>query len=380
MTVKALTRVRAGGVFALMAVLLLALAFALPAQAVETGVKANSATAVTLKSGDAAKQDIISLTAAKVDTKLQTQAKVRKVYTATQYRNIGRYKGGTFKIMKNITLPNEEYYLTISKNKKYTIDLNGKKIITAYKGVSLRTVCPLFIKKGTVVMKSSKKNKGVFYSRETAAVTVQGSAKFYLKSGSIVNDAVEFRSDITSAVMLYGKAKFYLQGKSKIRSIGNGIALFGSSKLVATGSPYVRAGANQYTGQFMHYGSGISIASKNARITLKGGSYGTKASQDTTVYTPAISMTYAQSANYPILDMYGKAIKKAVPKDYKVINGKKKKVGITGTGVDDYYNGVNAPDLAAVMEALGYDYPRIQKYSTTVKDANGYYTVYIRKK
>ena len=185
-------------------------------------------------------------------------AKTYKIRTASDWKNIGKKNGGTFKLMKDIKLTSEKQYLTISKNKKYTIDLNGHKVATTYSGVNLRTVCPLTVKKGTVILKSSKKNKGVLYSTEAAAVTVTGSAKFYLKSGAIVDDAVEFRSDVTSAVALADKAKCYISGASMVQSIGNGVAMLGKSKLYLTGHPYIRAGANNYTGQFTHYGNGIA--------------------------------------------------------------------------------------------------------------------------
>lgn len=349
---------------ALLACLALCFAFAFPASAQAADLKAGS-----IASGQAEK-------AAPLKAQAKKAPKVIKIKTATQWRNISRYNGGNFKIMKNITLPNEKYYLTISKNKKYNIDLNGKLVKTAYKGVPLRTVCPLYIKAGTVVIKTSnKQGKGVFYSTETAAVLVEGKGILYLKSGSIVNNATEFRSDITSAIMLNGSAKCYLQGKSKVQSIGNGIALFGNSRLYATGNPWVRAGANNYKGQFMHYGCGVNIASKNARILLKGGSYGTKASPDITLYSPAVSMTYAQSANYPILDQFGYATLTA--KGYKYIDAKGNVVTRRGSNLSDYYNGVTAPSWTDLLASLGYR--EEQRMTTTTKDAAGYYSVYVRK-
>ena len=348
---------------AALACLALCLSFAFPAPALAASLKAGSAAAAPAEKA--------------VSVKTQAKkTKVIKIRTATQWRNISKYKGGNFKVMRNITLPSEKYYLTISKNKKYTIDLNGKKVKTAYKGVPLRTVSPLYIKKGTVVLKTSnKKGKGILYSTETAAVVVQGKGKFYLKSGSVVDNATEFRSDITSAIMLYGNAKCYLQGKSKVQSIGNGVALFGSSRLYATGNPWVRAGANNYRGQFMHYGCGVNIASKNARILLKGGSYGTKASPDIALYSPAVTMTYAQSANYPILDQFGYATLTA--NGYKYVDAQGNVVTRRGSNLSDYYNGITAPSWTDLLASLGYR--EEQRMTTTVKDAAGYYSVYVRK-
>lgn len=47
--------------------------------------------------------------------------------------------------------------------------------------------------------------------------------------------------------------------------------------------------------------------------------------------------------------------------------------------MDNYYDGVNAPSMADLMESLGYSYPKISKLATTVADANGFYTIYCVK-
>ena len=314
----------------------------------------------------------------KTAKKYNKKAKGVKIKNATQWAQIGLYKkGGTFKVAKNIALPNEKYYLNITKNKKYTIDLNGHTVKTTYTGVPLRTVSPLYVKAGTVTLKTGK-SKGMLYSTETAAVVLEGSSKFYMKSGTVVDNATEFRSDITSAIMAYGASQCYVQGKSAIQSIGNGIAVFGNASLFVTGSPFVRAGANEYKGQFTHYGSAVSIASPTAKASIKGGSFGTKASPDVDLWSPAVTMTYTQSGNYPILDMYGKAIVNISP-GYKYVDSKLNPITVTYTGMDNYYDGVNAPSMADLMESLGYSYPRISKLATDVADANGYYTIYCVK-
>ena len=300
-------------------------------------------------------------------------AQVHKIRTAAQWHDIGKYNGGTFKIMNNIKLTSESQYLTISKNKKYTIDFNGKTVKTTYTGVALRTTAPLCVNKGTMVIKTSnKKGKGVLYSTETAAVVLQGNAKLYFKSGSIVDDATEFRSDITSAIMTYDNSKCYLQGKCKIQSIGNGVALMGASKLYATGNPYVRAGANTYTGQFTHYGSGISIASKNARISLKGGSYGTKATPDAIVNTLGTYYFYPQSANYPLLDQYGQAIGSALKTGYKFVDASGTEMAIWDM---TYSTGSDAAMYSSYLEALGMNSKRVMCYK---KSSDGYYTIYVK--
>lgn len=292
-------------------------------------------------------------------------AKTYKIRTASDWKNIGKKNGGTFKLMKDIKLTSEKQYLTISKNKKYTIDLNGHKVATTYSGVNLRTVCPLTVKKGTVILKSSKKNKGVLYSTEAAAVTVTGSAKFYLKSGAIVDDAVEFRSDVTSAVALADKAKCYISGASMVQSIGNGVAMLGKSKLYLTGHPYIRAGANNNTGQFTHYGNGIAVMESGCTLSLKGGSIGTKASPDIEVYSLGVKYTYPQSANYPVLDLSGKVLKTAA--GYKYVDAKGAAVPISGNMLESIYPGITS--------SIGGD----TKLKTSVADAEGYYTIYVVK-
>ena len=295
------------------------------------------------------------------------QAKIHKIRTAADWKKISQYNGGTFKLTKNILLLSESQYLNISKNKKYTIDLNGYRVRTAYNGVSLRTVSPLNISKGTVILKSSRKATGNLYSTETASVVVTGKAKFYLKSGAVVNQAAEFRSDITSAIFVTGNARCYLQGKSKVRSIGNGIYLQDSGKLYMTGNPSIRAGVNTYTGQFMHYGNGIAIGGKGCRLFLKGGSIGTKASADETVTSLLGTVyTYAQSGNYPILDVTGKVLKNM--KAYKFVDAEKNVVTVFGASLDTLYPGFS--------ETYGGE----KKIRTSVPDKQGYYTVYIKKK
>lgn len=288
------------------------------------------------------------------------------IKSAADWKNIGKKNGGIFKLTKDIKLTSEKQYLTITKNKKYTIDLNGHKISTTYSGVELRTVCPLLIKSGTVIIKSSKKNKGVLYSTESSAVTAEGNAKFYLQSGSIVDDAVEFRSDVTSAIALAGNARCYIQGTSAVQSIGNGIALLGKSKLFVTGKPYIRAGANNRTEMFTHYGNGIAVMEAGCTLSLKGGSIGTKAAPDieTTDLTGA-TYVYPQSADYPVLDLSGKVLKKA--KGYKYVNAKGADVPISGSALDSIYPGIGA--------VIGAE----TKLKTNVPDAEGYYTVYVVK-
>lgn len=293
------------------------------------------------------------------------KTKVYKIKTAADWKNISKKNGGTFKLTKDIRLSSTKQYLIIKKNKKYTIDLNGHKVYTTYSGGQLRTVCPLEIQKGTVILKSSKKNKGVLYSTETSAVTVGGKAKFYLKSGAIVNDAVEFRSDIVHGICLTDSAKGYIQNDSKIMSIGTGIMMMGKSRLYTSGHPYVRAGVSNLKGQFTHYGCGIAVISPNCKLSLKGGSFGTKATPDTVVKGPlGGTFIYTGSGDYPVMDKSGKVLK--IPSGYKCVDAKGANVPVLPSNLSLMY---------PAMAYLGGE----SKLETWQQDAAGYYTVFILK-
>ena len=313
---------------------------------------------------------IIACTVTCFTSSAQAYAKVRKVKNAADWHNIANYKGGTFKLTKNIKLSKPAQYLTITKNRKYTIDLNGHKVYTTYAEKELRAYCPLTIEKGIVILKSSKKNKGVLYSTETAAVTVGYKARFYMKSGMIVNDAVEFRSNMPTGIYLANSAKCYLQGSAKVQSIGNAIAMFDSSRLFMTGHPMVRAGASSLKGQFTHYGSGINITSPKCRISLKGGTIATMASPPAVVTNLLGSYEYQQSGDFPIYDKNGKTLKAA--KGYKFVDANKKQVKITSSFDSMGSNAAHFLTLAGGTPD--------RRLTTTVKSSDGYYSIYIVKK
>ena len=294
------------------------------------------------------------------------KTKVYKIKTAADWKNISKKNGGSFKLTKDIRLSSTKQYLIINKNKKYTIDLNGHKVYTTYAGAVSRTTCPLEIKKGTVILKSSKKNKGVLYSTETSAVTVEGKAKFYLKSGAIVNDAVEFRSDVIHGLCLTDSAKGYIQNDAKIMSIGSGIIMIGKSRLYTSGHPFIRAGVSTLTGMFTHYGCGIAVISPNCKLSLKGGSFGTKATPDTVV-TGALGslIIYTGSGDYPVMDKSGKVLK--IPSGYKCVDAKGANVPVLPSNLSLMY---------PAMAYLGGE----SKLETWQQDSAGYYTVFILKK
>ena len=306
--------------------------------------------------------DLQTAQASSTSKTLTTQkAKVCKIRTAAQWHNIGKYKGGTFKLMNNIALKSTSQYLTINRKYAYTIDLNGKKIATKYTGNAKRSA-PLVMKKGTVTVKSSQKNKGVLYSTEFFAVDVLGG-KFYLESGSIVDDYVDFRNDACSAICVSNSAKCVLKG-GKVRGVCNGVSVMDSASVYTQGSktsPYIRAGAHDSTVAFTHFGSAINIASRTAKLSLKGGSLGTKADPDAPSYSVVGTYYYTQSGHYPVLDMYGQALKQA--KGYKFIDPSGNDVPIRQDALNSTYPGASPKTML----------------ETWTKSSDGYYTVYVTK-
>lgn len=292
-------------------------------------------------------------------------AKTYKIKSGSDWKKIAKKKkGGTFKLMKDIKLKKSQY-LTINRNKKYVIDLNGHKIVDNGTGSAKS---PLTIKKGTVVLKTSNKKKiGVLYSKEWMAVAVSNKAKFYMQGGAIVNDPVEFRTGLAGAICLTGKAKCYLSGDSMVQSINNGVVLMGRSKLYLTGKPYIRGGALNSSVPFTHYGSGINIVEAGCTVSLKGGSIGTMATPDTVIN----GLTYVGSGSYPVLDRAGKSLK--LDPGYWYLNYQGQQVPITGSTVDALYQRIMGTTASSGM-------PGEKKLTTSVKDPQGYYTVFIIKK
>ena len=286
-------------------------------------------------------------------------AKTYKIKTANDWKNIAKKKGGTFKLTKNIKLKRKQY-LTISKNKKYVIDLNGHTVTDNGTG---STACPLAVKKGTVTLKSSKKGKGVLYSKEWMAVTVTGNAKFYLKSGAIVNDTTEFRTGLASGIYVGNSASCYVQGGT-IRSVNNGVAVADSGKLYVTGTPRICAGYLNTTMNFTHYGSGIYIQSATCKLVLQGGSIGTMSNPDTvTLGAMGSLIIYTGSGHYPVLDRSGKVLAKTP--GYKFVDA--------GGNERPVY----PSNLALMYPQMAGLFPGESKLETWTKDAEGYYTIYV---
>ena len=296
------------------------------------------------------------------------QAKTYKVKSAADWNNIAKKSGGTFKITKNIKLTKTSQYLTISKNKKYTIDLNGHEVKTSYGGTAVRK-SPLTIQAGTVVLKdSSKKKTGYLYSSELVTVEVGGKASFYVTSATIMNDFADFRSGTATAIYLKDHSKCYLQGRSLIGSVNNGVWMYDQSKLDMTGKPSIIAGFLDTDIQFTHYGSGIFVQHSGCTLSLKGGAVSTYANPDVTLSSATGSYNYLTSGSYPVYDKSGKVLKK--PAGYVFVDANTDNVPITNEiqnmlpGMYDAFKAITGQTGAS-------------RLATSVADSDGCYTVFI---
>lgn len=225
------------------------------------------------------------------------QAKTYKISSANKFHKISTYKGGTFKLTKDIKLTKVTQYLTINKNKTYTIDLNGHKITAnTYTSGQIRDDVPIVLKKGTLKIKNSaKKKKGYITSTEGAAVFVTGGKLYTYKNVVIACNNVGFIRNIfgrlipnqASAITMAG-GNYHAKG-GEIYGVINGVTLH-SGNLYTYG-----AGTKTYPSFKGTYGNGLYIlGNSGATVTLKGGSF--------------ISNTSNLSGYYPICDYYGNTI------------------------------------------------------------------------
>ncbi len=268
-------------------------------------------------------------------------SKVYKIKTAKDWHKIGAKKGGTFKIMKDIKLSKPSQYLMIEKNKSYTIDLNGHKIYTGYKGSSIRELPPLGIKKGTVVVKdSTAKKKGKIMSTEMAAVVCIGG-KFCLKSGTI-ETKFKGSADQSCAIGAYANGKLYISGGTVKGSL-HGIMIFGSASIKVSG---IKSKAPKILGVS---GSGLAISGTGVSAVIRGGNYGTKVPPNT-----SDGNYYIYSGYYPIFDESGSVLR--LPSDI-------------------YFEDASGSTGGVALGVGGF-----RCVATISKAANGYYMVYARKR
>lgn len=235
-------------------------------------------------------------------THAQTKSKTIEISTASDFHKIGTYNGGTFKLTKDIKLARTSQYLTISKNKTYTIDLNGHKITAnSYTSGKVRDDVPIILQNGTLKIKNSAKKKGYLSSTEAATVFVTGGTLYTYKNVVITCDNVGFTKNIfgnvtpnqASAITMTG-GTYHAKG-GNIYGVINGLSLYGG-KLYTYG-----AGTKTYPSFKGTYGNGLFItANKGAKAALKGGSF--------------ISCTGNLSGYYPICDYYGNTL--SLPNGY----------------------------------------------------------------
>lgn len=252
----------------------------------------------------------------------QAQAKTYKVSSAGNFHKIGSYSGGTFKLTKDIKLTKTTQYLTINKNKTYTIDLNGHKITAnSYTSGKIRDDVPIILKKGTLKIINSAKKKGYISSTEGATIFVTGGKLYTYKNVVIACNNVGFIKNYfgrlipnqASAITMNG-GDYHAKG-GNIYGVINGLCLY-RGKLYTYG-----AGTKTYPSFKGTYGNGLYILAKSgAKVTLKGGSF--------------ISNTNNLSGYYPIYDYYGNTL--SLPKGYSFCDANGKKQPITNYGYAKY--------------------------------------------
>lgn len=253
---------------------------------------------------------------------VQAKSKTISISTANDFHKISTCNGGTFKLTKDIRLAKKSQYLTISKNKAYTIDLNGHKITAnSYTSGEIRDDVPVILQNGTLKIKNSAKKKGYLSSTEGAAVFVTGGKLYTYNNVVITCDNVGFIKDAygnvtpnqASAIAMTG-GNYYAKG-GNIYGVINGLSLYGG-KLYTYG-----AGTKTYPSFKGTYGNGLYIvAQSGAKVTLKGGSF--------------ISSTSNLSGYYPICDYYGNVI--SLPAGYSFYDASGKKQSINSFGYARY--------------------------------------------
>lgn len=250
------------------------------------------------------------------------QAKTYKISSASNFHKISSYKGGTFKLTKDIKLTTKSQYLTISKKKSYTIDLNGHKITAnSYTSGKIRDDVPIILRNGTLKIKNSAKKKGYLLSTEGSAIFVTGGKLYTYNNVAITCNNVGFIKNVygyvipnqASAISMTG-GNYYAKG-GNIYGVINGLSLYGGN-LYTYG-----AGTKTYPSFKGTHGNGLYIvAKKGAKVSLKGGSF--------------ISCTSNLSGYYPICDYYGNII--SLPTGYSFCDASGKKQSINSSGYVKY--------------------------------------------
>ena len=253
---------------------------------------------------------------------VQAKSKTIAISTANDFHKISTYNGGTFKLTKDIKLAKTSQYLTIGKNKSYTIDLNGHKITAnSYTSGEIRDNVPIILQNGTLKIKNSASKKGYLSSTEGAAIFVTGGKLYTYKNVVITCDNVGFIKDAfgntisnqASAITMTG-GTYHAKG-GNIYGVINGVSLYGGN-LYTYG-----AGTKTYPSLKGTYGNGLYIAAQSgAKVSLKGGSF--------------ISCTSNLSGYYPICDYYGNVI--SLPAGYSFCDASGKTQSVNSFGYAKY--------------------------------------------
>ena len=229
-------------------------------------------------------------------------ASVQKVSNAKQFSNIGKSNGGTYKLTKDIKLSRKNY-LTISKNKTYTINLNGHKI-TANPGKTSQSYNgPITIMNGTLKLTNSVKKTGRIRSYEYEGITMTGG-KLY--TNARVEIYCEHASGNGTGIQMYDNSTLYAKA-GDIWGRTTGVSMFGG-KLYTYG-----AGTKTFPTIVGHDKNGLSVMGSNTQLVLKGGIFGT--------------MSEKQFC-YPISDM-SKSQTPLISSDYEFLDKDLKHVDVT---------------------------------------------------
>lgn len=205
---------------------------------------------------------LVGTTSIKVDA-----TTVHKISTVKQFTGISKYSGGSFKLTKDIRLTSKKQYLILNKNKTYTLDLNGHKIVEDYyTSEKIRDDIPIQLKKGTLKIKNTSKTMGGIYGTEGATIFATGGKLYTYNNVYVSNNHVSPTAGGTG-IVISGTAKYYAKG-GVVLGTCNGVMVAEQGELYTYG-----AGEKIYPEFAGRYMNGLYIVSRTAKAVLKGGSF-----------------------------------------------------------------------------------------------------------
>lgn len=228
------------------------------------------------------------------DSHIASAQTVHKISTASQFHNISKYNGGSFKITKNIRLKKKSQYLTLKKNYTYKINLNGKKITTTtQRQMAIKGRAPISMYRGTLqISDSSKAKTGVLYTYEGAAVDMVGG-KIIMKSGSLESDFVYTGQGWGFGIHAANSAKVHLYG-GMIKGRFSGVALNNNARIYTYGT------AKKWPFIWGVECAGLLMIGTGNKASFKGGTFATS----------------SYSGFYPISDQNNSALPTALKSGY----------------------------------------------------------------